>query len=118
MFTTAPRQGTRPRMAASNAGARLRRFAAVLAAVISGLLAYAASVPAALAMTGPLPGRQSGSAGTAPAPATTVRVVATGGMAGWQITLIALGAALLAAAAAVLLYRALTARRAASAATA
>ena len=36
-------------------------------------------------------------------------------MAGWQITLIALGAALVAAIAAVLLDRALAARRAASA---
>ena len=38
--------------------------------------------------------------------AATVRVVTTGGMAGWQITLIALGAALIAAAAAVLADRA------------
>ena len=41
-----------------------------------------------------------------------------GGMAGWQITLIALGAALVAATAAVFLDRALAARRAASATTA
>ena len=40
-----------------------------------------------------------------------------GGMPGWQITLIALGAALVAATVAVLLDRAHTARRAASAAT-
>ena len=40
------------------------------------------------------------------------------GMAGWQITLIALGAALIAATAAVFLDRALAARRAASAPTA
>jgi hypothetical protein len=44
--------------------------------------------------------------------------VVTGGMAGWQITLIALGAALIAAIAAVFLDRALAARRAASAPTA
>jgi hypothetical protein len=37
-------------------------------------------------------------------------VAAAGGMPGWQITLIALGAALVAAIAAVLLDRALTAR--------
>jgi hypothetical protein len=44
MFTTQTRQGTRPRMTARNTGARIRRFAAVLAAVISGLLASAATV--------------------------------------------------------------------------
>ena len=47
----------------------------------------------------------------APVPASTVRVISTGGMAGWQITLIALGAALAAAAAAVLLDRKLAGRR-------
>ena len=116
MFTTPARQGTCPPVAARNAGARLRRFAAILAALISGLLAFVATAPAALAMPVP-PGGQSGSAGVAPVPPTTVRVVAASGMAGWQITLIALGAALLAAAAAVLLYRALAARRAASGVT-
>jgi len=49
------------------------------------------------------------------APASAV--VPAGGMPAWQITLIALGAALVAATAAVLLDRAHTARRAASAAT-
>ena len=118
MFSTEARQGKHPRIVARSAGARLRRFAAVLAAVISGLLASAATVPAAFAMPAPPSGGQGGSAGVVPVPATTVRVVAAGGMAGWQITLIALGAAVLAAAAAVLLYRALAARKAGSAATA
>jgi hypothetical protein len=117
MSTTPAHQGTRPQMAARHAGTRLRRCAAALAALISGLLAFAATAPAALAMQAPPPGNQSGSAGVAPAPPTTVRVI-VGGMAGWQITLIALGSALLAAAAAVLLYRALAARRAPSTATA
>ena len=49
------------------------------------------------------------------APASAV--VPVRGMPGWQITLIALGAALVAATAAILLDRARTARRAASAAT-
>jgi hypothetical protein len=44
--------------------------------------------------------------------------VVAGGMAGWQITVIAIGAALVAATAAVFLDRALAARRAASATTA
>ena len=56
----------------------------------------------------------SGTTDLTPEP-TTARITATGGMAGWQITLIALAAAVLAAAAAVLLDRAWTARRAASA---
>ena len=54
---------------------------------------------------------------SAPVPAT-VRVITTGGMAGWQIALIALGAALVAAAAAVLLDRTLAGRRGATATTA
>jgi hypothetical protein len=39
------------------------------------------------------------------------RTVVVGGMPGWQIALIAIGAALVAAAAAVLAYRALATRR-------
>ena len=113
-----PRRGSHPRTVARRAGARLRRLAGVLAAVTCGLLASAAIVPAAFAMVVPDPGGQYGAAPAAPVPAATVRVVTAGGMAGWQITLIALGAALIAAAAAVLFDRALSARRAASATTA
>ncbi len=98
-------------------GARLRRLAGVLAAVTCGLLASAAIVPAAFARVVPDPGGQYGTGPAVPVPAATVRVVTAGGMAGWQITLIALGAALFAAAAAVLFDRALSARRAASATT-
>ena len=111
MFTTPAHQGTRPRMTARHAGARLRRFAAILAAVTSGLLASVAIVPAAFARIEPDPGEGYVSTRVARVPATTVRVVTAGGMPGWQITLIALGAALLAATAAVLLSRALSARR-------
>jgi hypothetical protein len=114
MFTTRARQGTHPLLGARNATARLRRSVAVLAALIVGLLASAATVPAAFAMI-PDPGDAPGSAGVAPVQAPAVRVVVTGG-AGWQITSIALGAALLAAAAAVLLYRALAVRKAAASA--
>jgi hypothetical protein len=116
MFAHLPRRGTHPRTAARRAGARLRRLAGVLAAATCGLLASAATVPAAFAM--PVPGPGGGTARVAPVPATTIRVITTGGMTGWQITSIAFGAALFAAAAAVLLYRALTARKAASAAIA
>jgi hypothetical protein len=44
-------------------------------------------------------------------PISHVHTVVTGGMPGWQITLIAIGAALLAATVAVLLDRARAARR-------
>ena len=95
-------------MATGQAGARVGRLATVLAAVISGLLASAAIVPAAFAQ--PIPIGNDG-APTTPVPPPTIHVVTTGGMAGWQITLIAVGAALIAAAAAVLLDRKLTGRR-------
>ena len=119
MFTHLPRQGnsprgTHPQTATRRAGTRVRWLAAVLAAV-TGLLASAAAVPAAFAMPVPGPGGQYATTGPAPVPAATVRVVAGSGMPGWQITLIALGAALLAGAVAVLLDRALATRRAASA---
>ena len=112
------RDPIRPRQA-RKAGARLRRLAAVLAAAACGLLASAAVVPAAFARPIPIPGPvgQYEPIRVAPVSAPTVRVVTAGGMAGWQIALIALGAALLAAATAVLLDRALAARRAASAPT-
>jgi hypothetical protein len=117
MYARLPRRGTHPRTAARRAGARLRRLAGVLAAVTCGLLASAATVPAAFAKLPP--GVEVvRTAHPAQVPATTVRVITAGGMAGWQITLIALGAALVAAAAAVLFDRALAARRAASATTA
>ena len=63
MFTTPTRHGTRPPGTVRELRAHLRRLAVVLAAVISGLLASAASAPAALAMIGPGPG---GSGGAAP----------------------------------------------------
>jgi hypothetical protein len=53
MFAYLPRRGTHPRTAARRAGARLRRLAGVLAAVTCGLLASAATVPAAFAQ--PIP---------------------------------------------------------------
>jgi hypothetical protein len=89
---------------------RIHHFLGVLAGLAGALLAFAATGPAALAIPPP-------AGGTTVIP-PTVRVVTAGGMAGWQITLIALGAALLAAAAAVLLDRARAARRGASAASA
>jgi hypothetical protein len=111
MYTHLSRQGTHPRTPARSAGARLGQVAAVLAAVICGLLASAAAIPAASAQ--PIPVGDGGATSVAPVPGTA-RVVTVGGMAGWQITLIALGAALVAAAATLLLDRALAAHRAAA----
>lgn len=111
MFTPFPRRGPHPHTAPRRLGTPLRRLAAVLAATACALLASAATIPAAFAMLIPDPGGQYRPVPAAPAAAT--RVITVGGMAGWQITLIALGAALAAAAAAVLADRALAAHRAA-----
>jgi hypothetical protein len=80
----------------------LRRIFAAVATLAGAVLALAAA-PAALAS--PLPAPDSGGA-YAPG-----GVIATGGMPGWQVTLIAVGAALVAAALAVLLDRTRAARK-------
>jgi hypothetical protein len=116
------------------------RLAGLLAGLAGTLLALGAGAPAAFALPQPIPdpGGRPGSpapAGAHPAVAPPSGVVsrfegpvrptppqphaavpahlhaATGGMAGWQITLIAIAAALAAATLAVVLDRALTARR-------
>ena len=76
------------------------------------MLAWAAAVPAASASIIPVPARDGP---TGPPPAPAVRVITAGGMPGWQITLIALAAALVAATAAVVLDRVRASRRSASA---
>jgi hypothetical protein len=114
MFVPLSRREPVRRTATRTVGGRRHRLAAVLAAIACGLLASAAAVPAAFAGI-PVPGPGGGYGPAVPAPPATVRVVTAGGMAGWQITLIAVGAALAAAAAAVLLDRALAVRRAVSA---
>ena len=86
----------------------IRRLAGVLAGLAGVLLALGAT-PAFASV--PHPGGAAGDPPSVfPAPTHTVTLV-TGGMPGWQITLIAIGAALLAATAAVLLDRAWSARR-------
>ena len=85
----------------------IRRLTSVLAVLAGALIASAAAVPAAFAVRVPPAGGQDGPA-SAPPP---VHTLIAGGMPGWQITLIAAGAAVLAAAAAVLLDRARAARR-------
>jgi hypothetical protein len=99
----------------------IRRIASVLAGLAGVLLAWGAAVPAAFAGMNPIPDPGGyigdpyiGTVGTgpvAPTPITIVHVINTGGMPGWQIALIAVGAALLAATVAVLLDRARATRR-------
>lgn len=121
MFAHLHRQGTHPRTAARQAGARLRRLAADLAPVAVGLLASlavrlllpAATIPAASARDVPPPAGSYARPNVAPVGASTVHAVTTGGMPGWQITLIVLGAALVLAALTVLRNRAPSPRRAA-----
>jgi hypothetical protein len=95
-------------------GTRLRRIIAALAVAASGVLAWAA-IPAASAAIIPVPaeGGGYGPAGGTSA-AIPVPAIATGGMPGWQITLIAVAAALAAAAASVFLDRVRANRRTAS----
>jgi hypothetical protein len=82
----------------------IRRLAGALATLAAALLAAAATAPAAFARPVPPVG------GGTVAPPPTVQVVA-GGMPGWQIALIAFGAAIAAAAVAVFLDRARATRR-------
>jgi hypothetical protein len=109
-----------PKEIIMNSIRHIRRLASVLAGLAGIALASAAAVPTAFAATNPIPYPAGyvgdpyiGTSPVAPVPATTVRVINTGGMAGWQIALIAIGAALLAATAtvAVLLDRARATRR-------
>ena len=89
---------------------RLRRIAGTLTALACAWLGLAAAAPAAFARPVPPPGGSVG--GTAGSPALTVtRTVVLGGMPGWQIALIAAGAALLAAALAILADRTRAAHR-------
>jgi hypothetical protein len=84
----------------------IRRLASTLAGLAAATLAVIAAAPAALARPVPPDLRP---AEIVPAPATHTVVI--GGMPGWQITLIAAGAAALAAVLALLLARAWAARR-------
>jgi hypothetical protein len=109
MFTPCPNREAHVRMAARRAAARLRWLAVALAAITCASLVSAASASAAPVMIPIPPG------GPAVPPAAIHVTTVGGGMAGWQIALIAVGAALVAAIAAVTLDRARTSRKAASA---
>ena len=82
----------------------LRRIFAAVATLAGAVLALT-TAPAAFAH--PLPTADCCTSGAA----AGVTLITGGGMPGWQITLIAVGAALTGAAVAVLLDRALTARK-------
>jgi hypothetical protein len=112
MFAHLIRQGAHPRTAALKVGTRLRRLAAALAAVTIGLVASAATVPAAFARDVPQPGSGYELGRFGPVPATTSHTAATG-MPGWQIILlIAVGAVLVAAAVTIVLARTRAGQRA------
>ena len=93
---------------------RIRRFAACLAALLAAAGASALAAPAALATIAPPnpPGPAGPATSTITTHPATVHTVLVGGMPGWQIALIAAGAAVLAAALAVVADRLLSARRA------
>jgi hypothetical protein len=82
-----------------------------LAAVTIGLLASAATIPAAFASEVPQPGSGYQLGRFGPVPATTSRAAATG-VPGWQIILITVGAVLVAAALTIVLARARPSHRA------
>ena len=93
----------------------IRRLATTLAGLAVALAAAVAGTPAAFAQPSPPPGPPGEIIRFGPLlvphtiPAHT-HAVPTGGLAGWQITLIAVGAAILAAIVTVLVHRARTAR--------
>jgi hypothetical protein len=86
---------------------RMYRISAGLVAILAGTIGLCALSPAAFAATTVIP-TDGGSSGSTPA---AVQTVMLGDMPGWQIALIAIGAALVAGVAAVLVDRARSARR-------
>ncbi len=84
----------------------LRRTAAVLGTLTASVLVALTGATAALAYPVPPPGGPAG-----PVQPPRLHTIVTGGMPGWQIALIAIGAAIAAAALAVTLDRVRTAHR-------
>ncbi|MFZ0083364.1 MAG: hypothetical protein WAL13_30010, partial [Trebonia sp.] len=89
----------------------IHRYVAVPAGLAFAWLGLAAAAPAAFAASAVIPVGDDGGTAAAPAAQTVPQVVVVGGMPGWQIALIAIGAALVAATVAVVLDRALAARK-------
>lgn len=94
---------------------RIRRYAACLVALLAAAGASALAAPAAFAtIAPPAPPGPAGPVSAITKHPPAVHTVLVGGMPGWQIALIAAGAAVLAAALAVVADRLLSARRAAT----
>jgi hypothetical protein len=85
---------------------RIRRIAAVVGGLAASVLVALTTTTAAFAYPVPPPGGPAG-----PVQPPRVHTIVTGGMPGWQIALIAIGAAIFAAALAVTLDRVRTAHR-------
>ena len=84
---------------------RIRRIAAILSGLATSVLVALTGTTAAFAYVVPAPGEAG------PVQPPRVHTIVTGGMPGWQIALITIGAAIAAAALAVTLDRARTAHR-------
>jgi hypothetical protein len=104
-------RGARPRTAASLPGVGLRRLAAVAGTATAGLLASAATIPAAFAREVPPAAGSYARRSVTPAHHTVHTISATG-LAVWQVALIAVCAALITAIVSVTLDRAGTGRSA------
>ena len=88
----------------------IRPIAGVLAGLAAAVLAFGAA-PAFATLLPPMPDGPAGAPVPSAPPPVQVHTIVTGGMPGWQITLIAVGAALLAATVAVLVDRTRAAHR-------
>ncbi len=89
----------------------IRRTASAVVALVSSLLGFLLFAPSAFGLVVRPVGDGSSSAVTPPIAPSMAHDIVVGGMAGWQITLIAIAAALMAATVAVLTDRARTAHR-------
>jgi len=90
----------------------IRRLAGILTGLAAALAAAVAGTSTAFAATGTYPPPGPAPHGPAAPPVLThTHAAVTGGMTGWQIALIAVGAAILGAVVAVLVERALATRR-------
>jgi hypothetical protein len=104
-----------PKKAAMKPIHSIRRAASILTGLAAGLACSAApaalAAPAGIGPVGGSPASLSPNRAWHPPAPAQIHTIITGGMPGWQITLIAAAAAILTAAAAVILDRARTARR-------
>jgi hypothetical protein len=93
---------------------RIRRYVACLTAMLAAAAASALAAPAAFATIAPPapPGPTAPVTGAITKHPPAVHTVVVGGMPGWQIALIAAGAAVLAAVLAVAVDRLVSSRRA------